>query len=101
MQRRSFKEIAPLDQRLTEQAERLRKEARGTPPGVKRDGLIRQARQAETASQMQWLSSPSLQPPRWKMLTLAAVLAGPIVVTTIVTIVVFEIKDAWDRNRTR
>ena len=64
MQRRSFKEIAPLDQRLTEQAERLRKEARGTPPGVKRDGLIRQARQAETASQMQWLSSPSLQPPR-------------------------------------
>ena len=55
MQRRSFKEIAPLDQRLTEQAERLRKEARGTPPGVKRDGLIRQARQAETASQMQWL----------------------------------------------
>ena len=28
-------------------------------------------------------------------------LAGPIVVTTIVTIVVFEIKDAWDRNRLR
>jgi hypothetical protein len=34
-----------------------------------------------------------------KMLTLVAILAGPIVVTTIVTIVVFEIKDAWDRNR--
>jgi len=33
------------------------------------------------------------------MLTLVAILAGPIVVTTIVTIVVFEIKDAWDRNR--
>jgi hypothetical protein len=28
-------------------------------------------------------------------------LAGPIVVTTIVTIVVFESKDAWDRNRLR
>jgi hypothetical protein len=55
----------PLDQRLTEQAERLRKEARGTPPGVMRDQLIRQARQAETASHMQeWLSSPGLQPPR-------------------------------------
>ena len=27
--------------------------------------------------------------------------AGPIVVTTIATIVVFEIKDAWDRNRLR
>jgi hypothetical protein len=34
-----------------------------------------------------------------KMLTLVAILAGPIVVTTIVTIVVFEIKDAWDRTR--
>ena len=55
----------PLDQRLTEQAERLRKEAQGTPPGVIRDHLIRQARQAETASHMQeWLSSPGLQPPR-------------------------------------
>ena len=55
----------PLDQRLTEQAERLRKEAQGTPPGVMRDQLIRQARQAETASHMQeWLSSPGLQPPR-------------------------------------
>lgn len=32
------------------------------------------------------------------MLTLVAILAGPIVVTTIVTIVVFEIKDAWDRS---
>jgi len=35
------------------------------------------------------------------MLTLVAILAGPIVVTTIVTIFVFEIKDAWDRNRLR
>jgi len=33
-----------------------------------------------------------------KLLTLAAIVAGPIVVTTIVTIVVFEIKDAWKRN---
>jgi hypothetical protein len=65
MQRRSFKQTAPLDQRLTEEAERLRKEARGTPPGVARDKLIRQARQAETASHMQeWLASPGLQTPR-------------------------------------
>jgi hypothetical protein len=33
------------------------------------------------------------------MHTLVAILAGPIVVTTIVTIVVFEIKDALDRTR--
>jgi hypothetical protein len=31
-------------------------------------------------------------------LTLVAILAAPIVVATIVMIVVFEIKDAWDRN---
>jgi hypothetical protein len=64
MQRRQFKQSAPLDQRLTLEAERLRKEAQGTPPGVTRDKLIRQARQAETASHMhEWLSSPGLQAP--------------------------------------
>ena len=64
MQRRSLKENAPLNQRLTEQAERLRKEAQGTPPGVIRNQLIRQARQAETASHIEeWLSSPGLQRP--------------------------------------
>jgi hypothetical protein len=35
------------------------------------------------------------------MLTILAILAGPILVMTIVMIVVFEIKDAWDRNRLR
>ena len=102
MQRRSFKENAPLSQRLTEQAERLRKEAQGTPPGVMRDNLIRQARQAETASHMRsGFPLPASSRPAEKMLMLVAILAGPIVVTTIVTIVAFEIKDAWDRNRLR
>jgi hypothetical protein len=65
MQLRRFKENAPLNQRLAEQAERLRKEAQGTPPGVMRDNHIRQARQAETASHIpEWLSSPGLQSPR-------------------------------------
>jgi len=35
------------------------------------------------------------------MLTILAILAGPILVATIVMIVVFEIKDAWDRNHLR
>ena len=35
------------------------------------------------------------------MLTVLAMLAGPIVVTTILMIVVLEIKDIWDRNRLR
>ena len=65
MERHRFKQLAPLDQRLTEQAERLRKEARGTPPGIARDRLIRLARQAETAARVnEWLSSPGLQAPK-------------------------------------
>ena len=46
-------------------------------------------------------SRPVYGRPAEKMLTLVAILAGPIVLTTIVTIVVFEIKDAWDRSRLR
>lgn len=64
MQRRRIQHDTPLDQRLAEQAERLRDEARGTPPGIERERLIRRARQAETAAHMQeWLSSPGLRPP--------------------------------------
>jgi hypothetical protein len=33
------------------------------------------------------------------MLTILAMLSGPILVITIVMIVVFEIRDAWNRNR--
>lgn len=34
-----------------------------------------------------------------KMLTILAIWAGPIMVITVLMIVVFEIKDAWKRNR--
>ena len=64
MQRRRFKQVDPLSKRLSEDAQRLRKEARGTPPGVERDRLIRRARFLETASHMsEWLSSPGLKAP--------------------------------------
>ena len=64
MKRRHVKQTTCLDQRLKEQAKRLRQEARGIPPGVERDRLIRRARQAELAAHMSdWLSSPGLQPP--------------------------------------
>jgi hypothetical protein len=63
--RRRFRQTEPLDQRLDEEAKRLRKEAQGTPAGYDRERLIRPARQAEAASEMNaWLSSPGLQPPR-------------------------------------
>ena len=63
--RRRFTQIQPLEERLSEQTERLRKEARGTPPGIERERLIRKVRQIEPAAQMSdWLRSPGLQPPR-------------------------------------
>ena len=66
MERGRFKQsAAPLDQRLEEQAKRLRKEARGTPSGVEREKLIRLARQAERAAHIQRrLTPPGLQAPR-------------------------------------
>jgi len=63
-QRRGFKQIDPLDRRLVEVAQRLRKEARGTLPGGERERLIRKARQAETALHIyEWLNSPGLKSP--------------------------------------
>lgn len=61
MERRRFKQETPLDQRLEDHAKRLRKEAKGTPAGIKRDDLIRRARQAETTRMSEWLTSPGLQ----------------------------------------
>jgi hypothetical protein len=63
-QRRRFKQTTSLDQRLIDEAQRLRKEARGTPHGVQRERLIRRARQAETAARInEWLGSPGLRAP--------------------------------------
>jgi hypothetical protein len=60
-----FDQTPPSDEHLEEQAMRLRKEAQGTPLGVEREKLIRQARKAEAAARIQeWLSSPGLQPPK-------------------------------------
>ena len=50
---RHYKHAKPLDLRLTDESQRLRKEARGTPPGIERERLLRKARQSETAAQMQ------------------------------------------------
>jgi hypothetical protein len=64
MQRRRFKQTRSLEERLSEEAKRLRAEAKFLPPGVARDEMIRKARHAETASHMnEWLTSPGLRPP--------------------------------------
>jgi hypothetical protein len=65
MQRRRFKQTQSLEERLAEEAKRLRAEAKLLPPGAARDEMIRKARQAETGSHMtEWLTSPGLQAPK-------------------------------------
>jgi hypothetical protein len=64
MQRLRSKQTVSLEERLAEEAKRLRAEAKLLPPGAARDALIRRARQAEIGSQMsEWLRSPGLRPP--------------------------------------
>jgi len=65
MQRNRFKQTITLGDRLADEAERLRQEARTVPVGKERDRLLRKARQLETASHInRWLSSPGLQTPQ-------------------------------------
>ncbi|MBR0826734.1 hypothetical protein JQ596_14385 [Bradyrhizobium manausense] len=65
MERRRFKQTISLEERLAEEAKRLREKAKALPPGIERDTLLRKARQAETGSHMsEWLRSPELQPPK-------------------------------------
>jgi hypothetical protein len=65
MDRRLFNQTQSLEERLADEAKRLRAEAKLLPAGAARDDLIRKARQAETGSHMsEWLRSPGLQPPR-------------------------------------
>jgi hypothetical protein len=64
MLRRRFKQTRSLEERLSEEAKRLRAEAKLLPPGAARDEMIRRARQAEMASHLnEWLTSPGLRPP--------------------------------------
>jgi hypothetical protein len=61
-QRRGVKQTES-DQRLALEATDLRKLAQGTPPGVRREWLLRRARQCETDSHIsEWHHSPGLQP---------------------------------------
>jgi hypothetical protein len=65
MQRRRIEHIATFEERLAEEAQRLRLRAQDAGPGAERERLIRRARQTETASHLnKWLSSPGLQSPR-------------------------------------
>jgi hypothetical protein len=63
-QRRRLIQLKSLEERLAEDAKRLREEAKLLPPGAMRDATLRKARQAETGSHMsEWLRSPGLKSP--------------------------------------
>ena len=62
MQRHRFKQNQSLEERLIQQATRLREEAKALPPGTAREAILGRAEQAETGAQMsQWLRSPGLK----------------------------------------
>lgn len=65
-QRRGVIRTATFEERLAEEALKLREAAKQHPPGgMARELLLRRARQAETASHInEWLTSPGLQPPK-------------------------------------
>jgi hypothetical protein len=64
MQRRRVMHSEPLDERLVQEALRLKEVAKSLRPGKRRQEMIRKARQAEMAAGItHWLSSPGLQPP--------------------------------------
>ena len=64
-ERRRVTQTRSLEERLVEEAKRLRAQAQLLPPGLDREHAIRKARQAETGSHMsEWLRSPGLQPPK-------------------------------------
>ena len=64
---RRFTQTTSLEERLAKEAMQLRKQAQGTPPGVKRELLVRKARRAETAFRMiEWLASAPKHQDRFK-----------------------------------
>jgi len=64
LKRRRFKQTESLQDRLADEAARCREEARTLAPGHRREMLLRQARQDETAMQIEaWLRSPGLRAP--------------------------------------
>lgn len=63
-ERRRVKQVRSLEDRMAEQAARLKDRASQMPPGPERDALLKRARIADTGAHLsQWLSSPGLQPP--------------------------------------
>ena len=62
--RRRFKQTYALEVRLANEAMRLKEAAKTTPPGIKRERLLRRAPQAGTGAHIsEWRRSPGLRSP--------------------------------------
>lgn len=63
--RRRFKQSLSLSDRLKLFSDHLEAKAATLRPGPERDALLRRARLADTASNInRWVESPALQPPK-------------------------------------
>jgi hypothetical protein len=64
-QRRRFKQMESLQDRLTKFARDAREKASFLPPGPEQEDMLRKARLADTASHLDgWIGSLELQPPK-------------------------------------
>jgi hypothetical protein len=64
MRTRHIEHVHPLDERLAQEAVRLREAAKVMKPGATRQQMLRKAREAEIAAHItSWISSPGLQRP--------------------------------------
>jgi hypothetical protein len=63
--RRRFKQAVTLEERLANEAIRLRDEAKKLPPDPEQADLLRKASEDEMVAEMVgWITSPGLQPPK-------------------------------------
>ncbi|MET4315891.1 hypothetical protein [Bradyrhizobium sp. RT4b] len=64
-ERRRVKQTRSLEERMAEQAAKLKTMADRLPAGVEREQLLKRARIAEIGAHISdWLRSPGLQPPK-------------------------------------
>jgi len=62
--RRRVKQTLCLEERMAEQATKLKEQARQLPAGPEREAVLRRARIAETGAHLSdWVQSPGLAPP--------------------------------------
>ena len=65
IKRRRFKQTVSFQDRLRAFAKEARERAASLPAGLLRDDMLRKARQADTAANLDsWMDSPGLQPPK-------------------------------------